>query len=448
MVISALLTSCSSKRKIVDAPPLPSTNISVPVGAIEVTVKNENGGFQLMREGKPYYIKGAGYDRKSHDDYYHLKLLADLGGNSIRTWGVHTWEIDIPRFKKLMDKAYEFGLTVDFGLWIDHERHEFDYNNEAEVEKRFQHFKRVVEEFKDHPALLMWNIGNEMTHERDPYNKKVFDQIGRVASMIREVDGKHPTLTTIYHVTQELIDDIQERAPIVDILGINMYSGVSAVIQSALDAGWDKPVLVTEFGPHPAWEVQQTKWGVPIESNGIAKAHSYKRSLKGIATHKTCLGSYAFSWKEHVEYTKTFYSLVFERGRTIPAVDELYKAWNGKYPENRAPYIQTFTINGLMDKQNVVVKQNESVNVKAIAKDIDEKEELTYFWVLREENLIPFDGAALPKDPPAVIMENKSEDGGELHFKSPDKTGQYRLYVRVFDSQGKICNGNFPFLVE
>ena len=51
-----------------------------PPGIYEKTEVVKTGdGFQLLRNGQPYYVLGAGGDT-------HLKELADIGGNSIRTW--------------------------------------------------------------------------------------------------------------------------------------------------------------------------------------------------------------------------------------------------------------------------------------------------------------------------------------------------------------------------
>src|SRR6516225_7039238 len=45
-----------------------------------VRLAKTDKGWQLMRNGSPYFIKGAGGDGS-------CELLAKLGGNSIRTWG-------------------------------------------------------------------------------------------------------------------------------------------------------------------------------------------------------------------------------------------------------------------------------------------------------------------------------------------------------------------------
>lgn len=49
---------------------------------VKVEVVEKEGGYQLLRGGKPYIVKGAGIDS------LHLESLAAHGGNSLRTWSV------------------------------------------------------------------------------------------------------------------------------------------------------------------------------------------------------------------------------------------------------------------------------------------------------------------------------------------------------------------------
>ena len=78
--------------------------------------KTADGQWQLMRDGKPYYIKGAGGDGPKD-------LLVKAGANTFRTWGIG------PDFGKLLDQAQKLGLTVVAGHWLGHPRHGFDYND-------------------------------------------------------------------------------------------------------------------------------------------------------------------------------------------------------------------------------------------------------------------------------------------------------------------------------
>ena len=53
---------------------------SASAAAVKVQLVKTGGGWQLLRGGKPYFIKGAGGS-------YSLGALKAAGGNSGRTWG-------------------------------------------------------------------------------------------------------------------------------------------------------------------------------------------------------------------------------------------------------------------------------------------------------------------------------------------------------------------------
>ena len=116
----------------------------------KVEIIKINNNWKLLRNGIPYYIKGAGCE-----DLKYFKHLADAGGNSIRTWSPDNG-------REVLDKAHELGLTVMMGLWAGQERQGFDYDNESAVKTQLNYFKSVVKKYKDHPALLLWGVGNEV----------------------------------------------------------------------------------------------------------------------------------------------------------------------------------------------------------------------------------------------------------------------------------------------
>ena len=60
-------------------------------------------GFSIYKDDNIYEIKGVGGDK-------NLDLLAELGGNTIRTWGVDENTI------KLLDRAEELGINGN--SWI------------------------------------------------------------------------------------------------------------------------------------------------------------------------------------------------------------------------------------------------------------------------------------------------------------------------------------------
>ena len=109
-----------------------------------VTVSKKDGKWTLYVNNEPFYIKGAGGEKQ-------LDVLVECGGNTIRTWG-------IDNAQEVLDLAEKKGLKVMLGLWVQHERHGFDYNDEDKVAKQLESFRLAVRAYKDHPALLILGI--------------------------------------------------------------------------------------------------------------------------------------------------------------------------------------------------------------------------------------------------------------------------------------------------
>ena len=157
-----------------------------PSGPIKVELKQVDGRYVLMRDGQPYRIQGAGLEFGS------IEKLAEHGGNSFRTW---LTENGRQSGQEVLDRAFKNGLTVTMGLAVAAERHGFDYNNEEAVARQLDRVKREVLKYKDHPALLMWAIGNELN--LNAKNPRVWNAVNEISRMIHEVDPHHLTTTTL-----------------------------------------------------------------------------------------------------------------------------------------------------------------------------------------------------------------------------------------------------------
>ena len=55
-------------------------------------------------------------------------------------------------------------LKVVGGIWLEHMRHDadYDYNDDEFINKQREKVVSLVKKFKDHPALLAWGLGNEV----------------------------------------------------------------------------------------------------------------------------------------------------------------------------------------------------------------------------------------------------------------------------------------------
>ncbi|MFW5901046.1 MAG: glycoside hydrolase family 2 TIM barrel-domain containing protein [bacterium] len=406
----------------------------------KVELEKSDEGFNLYLGEEPYFIKGA---RTLGTRY--MEEVAKYGGNSVRV-GFHS--IDT-----VLDKAENLGLTVLFGLPVKAQRSGFNYDDEEAVQEQFNRMKKTVKKYKDHPAVLMWVIGNELDHipGRETYNKKVWDAVNDIAEMIHKVDPDHPAMTVIGTGRKEKLKDIKERCPDIDLLGINSYADIFEVPDWLRKYNWNKPYVVTEWGPSGHWQVPKTKWGVAIEETSTEKADLYRKKYeKVIQGDPMCVGSYAFLWtSRRQERTHTWYNMFFRNGLEKEAVEVMQYMWTCEWPDNRSPRIESITIGGKEAEEDVSVAAGSINPAKVVASDPD-SDELQIEW-----NLLPVpeefgayagQGETMPEPVKGFV---KSEESGQILFEVPHKEGRnYRLFVYVYDDHGHVAVGNVPFYVR
>ena len=409
------------------------TGLLAADGPVKVEVKWDQDHWQFYRGGEPYYVRGVG-------GYVYLDEAVALGANSIRTWG-------IDNAKSVLDEAHSKGLTVMLGFWMGHERHGYDYSDAWAVEDQFKAFQKIVRELKDHPALLCWGVGNEMDLFYTDFN--VWDAVERIAAMIKEEDPNHPSCVVTAGLDVAEVQMIQERAPSIDILGVNTYGDVENVITRMDMYGWDKPYMVTEWGPNGHWEVFKTTWGAPVEQTSSEKAASYKhRYLDCIAADKeSCVGSYVFLWGQKQETTPTWYGVFLEDGSQTEALDNLHRAWKGEEPPNRAPVIESFTLNDQTAYDSVTLSPGQKVPVAALIADPD-GDQLTFTWELLLESQFTKAGGDVERRPDAVQAAVSGGSDGKGMMRMPRIRGAYRLFVYAHDGKGSAATANLPFYIE
>ena len=396
---------------------------------VPVEIVKSDKGYELLRDGEPYYIKGVGgLDR--------LEKAKEYGANSFRTWSTDD-------AKMYLDKAQELGLTVCLGFWAQHERHGFDWSNELAVKLQLEKFAKVVDEVKDHPALLMWAVGNEV--DLFYSNFDVWKHINDIALMIKSKDPHHPVTTVTAGLDVAEVKLIQKYAPELDLLGVNTYGGLDFALESMPYYGWDKPYIITEWGPNGHWESPTTDWGIPIEQTSTEKAKSYRERYEMIFADSTnCFGSYVFLWGFKQETTSSWYGLFLKDGTQTSVMDVLIEKWSGQKPTNLAPDINTFTINSLDAYQSVKVGKHSIMEVNIDAYDPND-DKLSYHIEIVPESTDTKAGGDFEKAPSAVFQKVFSRPN--FTVKAPSKSGKYRLFVVIKDGE-KGATANIPFLVN
>lgn len=415
LILLAGLTACSP---FVEANPIP------------VELVEAHGVHTLLRDGEPYFIKGAG---GSHD----MEKLAGIGANSLRTWGDNK--------KAVLDRAHALGLSVCVGLWIEHERHGFDYSDDAAVARQIERHKRTIETFKDHPAVLLWGIGNEV--ELKSTNPRVWDVIEAVAAHAKEVDPHHPTMTVIAQAPAYVVAEILKRCPSIDILGCNSYGGISILGREVREAGWTGPYIVAEWGNDGNWEVDKTAWGAEIEPTSTEKAAQRAARYGLIAgDRERCLGGYAFHWGWKQETTPTWFNLFTQDGRATESVGLLEFLWSGSYPDQLAPRVANLTLNGKAPEDNVQVDPGEALSADFLITRADSP--VAVHWDLLPESSDKGYGGDAEERPEPVHFTGDRHSLTHLEFTAPEQGGAYRLFLYVHGKGGTVATANFPFRVK
>ena len=400
---------------------------------VPVEIRGEGGSFRLFRGGEPYVVRGAG--TQAVDD---LESLARHGANSVRNWAVGDGSV--------LDRAQELGLTVALCLDIERERHGFDYGDAAAVSDQFNRVRAQVLAHRQHPALLVWIIGNELNH--DYRNPAVYDAVNDISKMIHELDPHHPTTTTTAGIDPSLAKVIRTRAPDLDFLSVQVYGGLADLPEALAESRLEVPLMVTEWGTIGHWEVPRTVWGAPIEPTSTAKARrfleGYERVLAPMAGR--LIGSYAFLWGQKQERTPTWYGVFTADGRRTEAADALQRIWTGRWPANRVPRLHHLLLDGQRAAEDVRLASGGSYVASVRATDPD-GDALTYDWRVMRESEATQSGGDREDIPEERRLANPNVRSAELALRAPQEPGAYRLYVYVDDGQGGAGHANVPFLV-
>ena len=406
-----------------------------------VAVRYQDGRAILYRHGEPYFIKGAAGTE-------HLDKVALYGGNSIRTWSLHDAD-------SILDEAHELGLTVTLGLEIGRQTWGYDFNYWKfwEVNKKIEELRPFIEKYKDHPALLMWGVGNEVNEYGGGGRVAVFHVINRVAKMIKEVDPNHPTMTAVdAFLKKNRLFLYKFITPNIDIMGFNSFKVVDRIYENIYgDKGMGKAYILSEWGPDGQWVATNTEWGAPKESGNSEKRQLMEKYWNTINKDSVLfLGSYAFYWGSKQEATHTWFSLFSEDGLETESVNFLKYVWSGEKAKNLAPNIENLfieTSDGLVN-DNVYLASNRKYTAITYADD-PEGDSLSYKWEIRNEGnyfleVKSKDFTSTEYNMNYLFVEEKNN---QIQFTTPKDEGPYRIFVFASDGNGNVASHNIPFYV-
>ena len=170
------------------------------------------------------YARGEGNGENSGFSYTDdIPLLVDANINTIRTYAAITNSAELNAFANAGIKVIMM-LNENSYVWY-------------------------VNQFKDHPAILMWEFGNEFNYHPEWFGNNIqnwYNVLENCASTVKSIDPNHPVSTGHGEVptTQALTS-----CPSVDVWGMNIYRWLSP--DSAINelaAQTDKAMYISEAG--------------------------------------------------------------------------------------------------------------------------------------------------------------------------------------------------------
>lgn len=384
-------------------------------------VSSGDGGWRLLRDGEPYVVRGAGLSG-------NLEALAAAGGNTIRTWGIGS------DTRALLDEAHAAGLMVAVGIWLGHVEHGFDYGDEAAVAAQLERAQADVERLKDHPALLVWGVGNEVELEGgdDP---RIWRAIEEIAAMVKAVDPDHPTMAVTAEIGEAIDARLMDLCPSVDIWGINSYGGATSLPARLTERGFTGPYMLTEFGNPGDWEQPKHPWGAAVELSSTDKAPHYRAAYDAVAADPRNIGAFAFLWGPAERPLDTWFALFGPSGLRFETADTVRALWGGAPPTDRAPTISAWET-GL---DGAVLEPGAAVRARLGARD-PEGGTLRYDWILHRDTI---KGSG-----PGIPLRCVEDDGADsIDWRAPIRPGPYRLMAVARDDGGGAAYASARFHV-
>jgi hypothetical protein len=377
-----------------------------------------------------------------------LDRLAKLGVNTVRGYTIG----EPVAMKMKLDHAHRLGMKMVVSEWMPHQGDNkdkkggvwnFDYNTKGD--QMVANLVKKVEGIGDHPAILMWGLGNEV-HLDEPYLRVV----NRMSEEIHKRFPHHLTSLTMVNAKAEGIAAVKQFAPDLDVLGIQSYSrgAVHGSIKKTEEL-WGKPFYMSEFNTNGPWNFGKTPWGVENDEPVTKKVSDLKACYASIDASPLCLGSTIFVWGHAVVYRPTYFSLLldpdpngqskkgtFEHLMMTPQADTMAEHFTGQpLKGNRAPVLSKLEFEGGTNFRYANPEEPMSINFAANDPNGDPVEFVT--WILDSTQ----------RKTTRIAGPFAQASAGHAVIPAPKNHGEYLLMVYAKDKKGGASASTIAFKV-
>lgn len=399
-----------------------------------VRVVRSGDSYALTVNGEEMYIQGAGlgqaFGRRGEN---YLRLAAELGANCVRTWGTDQGS------RRYLDEAARQGLYVNAGIWLNYvaEDGKFSYLHDQDyMQKKEKETLDYVRRYRSHPAILMWNLGNEAIHftKSEAERAALCRFLENLILKVKQIDPDHPVIYASASTTA--LPYLKEHVPSLDAVGMNIYGSVIVAEGRWKALGFKIPYLLTEFGPSGPWDMPKDRNGKVIEASDYAKAAQY-RNLWNLTRERkgNNIGGFVFHVGETTQDSLTYWNLN-DHNLAKESFRVMQKLFRGLPKVNHAPRILSFkgvppraAAGGtLLLEVDAADPENDPMTYHFTASSSQEGV-LRYY--VNEEVLLPAE-----------------DDGPKTLVHLPDQKGLLRIYAFVRDNQGNSSAKSATVLLE
>lgn len=402
-----------------------------------VFIKKNDKGFQLYRNGKPFYIQGASGNS-------HFKELAEIGGNTIRVY-------DTINIGNILDDAQKNNLAVIVDIPIPKYYKEYNlYGNEQDNIEIKEKIKVLVKKHKRHPALLMWNLGNELYYPLVFWKNDFINTFNELIDIIHKEDVNHPVCTAIGGVSRIQTTSILIHSPELDLLSFNTFGGIKKDIKVNLPQitflFGAKPYIISEFGTDGDWESELTSWKRPIEQTSTKKVEQIRTRYMYIIENNdgACLGSLIFYWGNKFEGTHTWFSLFMDDYKS-EIIKELENLWKKSNIQPTLIGLDYMLVDGKGAADNIIFAPGE-LKFAEIVFNKFKTDSVRIKWEIFAE--VWYNDTTINKKNPRKSVDCfKNFEKNKANFITPYIEGPYRIFAYIYDQKGNFATTNTPFYV-
>lgn len=228
---------------------------------------------KIMVNNEPYIIKGICYhpvprgtDTRDFGNLTQdLELMKEAGINTIRVYE----PIDD---KAVLDQIHEAGIKLIVG---------FGYNQNGNFDILSGTFINYVNKYKDHKAILLWELGNEYNYHPEWFEGEIknwYRALNSAAEMIHKNDPSHPVTTAHGELPDSLAISL---CPSIDVWGMNVYrwDDPEEIFSQWNDIS-EKPMYLSEAGGDSYMTI--TKEGFEQGVNEEAQAAANSKILESV----------------------------------------------------------------------------------------------------------------------------------------------------------------------